>query len=39
MELRYAEAGRRYHLDVCVAQAEEMFRAAIAEAGTAVEKA
>lgn len=27
MELRYAEAGRRYHLDVCVAQAEEMFRA------------
>ena len=32
MEIRYAEHGRRYGIDACVRQIEEMFRTAIEEA-------
>ena len=34
MEHEYAKAGEKYHIDACVAKAEEMFRQAIEE-GTA----
>lgn len=39
MELRYAEAGKAYHLDACAAKAEAMFAAAIAEAPACGEQA